>query len=79
MRYQQNMEKEVSVIAHSCGVPEARQLRRQHCRIVQGNGRSVSLDELFPLPATSEVAPSGAIPLPGTMRSADRAGERDRA
>ena len=48
MRYQQNMEKEVSVIAHSCGVPEARQLRRQHCRVVQGNGRSVPLDELYP-------------------------------
>ncbi|MEZ5565501.1 MAG: FMN-binding glutamate synthase family protein [Gammaproteobacteria bacterium] len=49
MRYQQNMEHEVSVIAHSCGVPEVRQLRRQHCRIVQANGRSVPLDELYPV------------------------------
>jgi glutamate synthase domain-containing protein 2 len=79
MRYQQNMEKEVSVIAHSCGVAEARLLRRGHCRVVQNNGRSVSLAELYPLPATSGEAPSGAIPLPGTMRSADRAGERNRA
>jgi hypothetical protein len=44
------MEKEVSVIAHSCGAPEVRQLRRHHCRIVQSNGRSVPLDELYPLP-----------------------------
>jgi len=58
MRYQQNMEKEVSVIAHSCGVPEVRQLRREHCRIVQSNGRSVPLDELYPMPAVG--APSGA-------------------
>jgi glutamate synthase domain-containing protein 2 len=49
MRYQQNMEKEVGVIAHSCGVPEPRQLRREHCRIVQGDGRSVPLDELYPV------------------------------
>ena len=48
MRYQQNMEKEVSVIAHSCGATEVRQLRREHCRVVQGNGRSVPLDELYP-------------------------------
>jgi glutamate synthase domain-containing protein 2 len=50
MRYQQGMEKEVSVIAHSCGVPEVRQLRRHHRRVVQNNGRSVPLDELFPAP-----------------------------
>ncbi len=48
MRYQQNIEKEVGVIAHSCGVAEPRQLRRRHCRIVQANGRSVPLDELYP-------------------------------
>lgn len=49
-RFQQNMEKEVSVIAHSCGVPEARSLRREHCRIVQADGRSLTLAELYPLP-----------------------------
>jgi glutamate synthase domain-containing protein 2 len=48
MRYQQNMEKEVNVIAHSCGVAEARQLRRQHCRIVQNDGRSVPISEIYP-------------------------------
>ena len=60
MRYQQNMEKEVSVIAHSCGAPEVRQLRREHCRIVQNNGRSVPLDELFPQPVARVGATSVA-------------------
>jgi glutamate synthase domain-containing protein 2 len=47
-RYQQGMEKEVSVIAHSCGVAEPRLLRRNHCRIVQPNGRSIPLSDLYP-------------------------------
>ncbi len=48
MRYQQNMEKEVCVIAHSCGAVEPRKLRRHHCRVMQENGRTQALDELFP-------------------------------
>jgi glutamate synthase domain-containing protein 2 len=48
MHYQQNMEKEVGVIAHSCGVREPRRLRRNHCRIVLPNGRTQPLDEIFP-------------------------------
>jgi glutamate synthase domain-containing protein 2 len=56
-RYQQHMEKEVSVIAHSCGVAEARQLRREHCRIVQENGRSVPLAELHPAPLEAAPGP----------------------
>ncbi len=42
-----NMVREVGLLAHACGVPEPRQLRRQHCRIVVAPGRSVSLDELY--------------------------------
>lgn len=48
--YAENMVREVCLIAHSCGVSEPRRLRRHHCRIVTGNGRSVPLDELFPEP-----------------------------
>ncbi|HKJ61054.1 MAG TPA: FMN-binding glutamate synthase family protein [Hyphomicrobiales bacterium] len=44
----QNMRKDVGIIAHSCGVPHARALKRFHCRIVQANGRSVPLNELYP-------------------------------
>ncbi len=49
-RYQQSMEKEVAIIAHSCGVAEPRLLRREHCRIMQADGRTVPLNELYPQP-----------------------------
>ena len=45
--YHKNMEKEVSIIAHSCGVNEPRFLRPMHCRIVQDNGKSVSMMDLM--------------------------------
>ena len=47
-RYAANMRKEVGIIAHSCGVPEPRRLQRMHCRVVQHNGLSVPLSELYP-------------------------------
>lgn len=47
-QYAKNMHKEIGIIAHSCGVAEPRQLRRYHCRTVLDDGRSVSLDQLFP-------------------------------
>jgi glutamate synthase domain-containing protein 2 len=46
--YSKNMHKEIGIIAHSCGVPEPRRLKRFHCRVVQDDGRSVPLDELYP-------------------------------
>ncbi|MDP6435801.1 MAG: FMN-binding glutamate synthase family protein [Gammaproteobacteria bacterium] len=54
-RYQQTMEKEIGIIAHSCGVAEPRKLERKHCRIVQDNGRSVLVSELYPEPEGQEV------------------------
>lgn len=45
--YVKNMVYEVGVIAHSCGVVEPRQLRRQHAYIVSPQGRSIPLDELY--------------------------------
>jgi len=48
-QYAKNMRKEVGIIAHSCGVAEPRLLNRYHCHIVQDNGRSVSLDDLYPV------------------------------
>ncbi|WIO74614.1 FMN-binding glutamate synthase family protein [Porticoccaceae bacterium LTM1] len=45
--YARNMVYEVGVIAHSCGVPEPRQLTRRHARIVVEPGRSVSLQTLY--------------------------------
>lgn len=50
--YALNMQKEIGIIAHSCGVHEPRLLRRYHARIVLDNGRSISMDELYPEPKT---------------------------
>ena len=47
-KYSETMHKEIGIIAHSCGVPEPRGLRRFHCRIVQDDGRSIPLDKLYP-------------------------------
>ncbi len=49
--YAKNMQKEVGMIAHSCGVKEPRGLRRYHARIVVGNGKSIPMDELYPYPS----------------------------
>jgi glutamate synthase domain-containing protein 2 len=46
--YVRNMVYEVGVIAHACGVREPRELKRFHARIVQPDGKSVPLDELYP-------------------------------
>lgn len=46
--YAMGIRRELATIAHSCGVQEARMLQREHCRIVQADGRSLPLNELFP-------------------------------
>lgn len=46
--YCRNLHYEVGIIAHSCGVPEPRQLKRFHARIVSDNGKSIPLNELYP-------------------------------
>lgn len=48
--YAMNMNKEIDMIAHSCGVRQARELRREHVRIVQASGQSVALNMLYPYP-----------------------------
>jgi glutamate synthase domain-containing protein 2 len=48
MHYKQNLEHEVGMIAHACGVNEARELRRFHARMVLDNGKSIALDQLYP-------------------------------
>ena len=54
--YCRNMNKEVAMIAHSCGLRQARELRREHVRIVQPSGNSVALDTLCPYPAPASAA-----------------------
>ena len=48
--YCRNMNREIEMIAHSCGLRHARELRREHVRIVQPSGQSIGLDRLHPYP-----------------------------
>lgn len=51
-----NVNKEIDMIAHSCGLRHAREFRREHVRIVQGAGRSIALNMLYPYPVPRGVA-----------------------
>jgi glutamate synthase domain-containing protein 2 len=48
--YANNMNREIDMIAHSCGVRHARELRREHVRVVQASGQSLALSMLYPYP-----------------------------
>jgi glutamate synthase domain-containing protein 2 len=48
--YAMNVNKEIGMIAHSCGVRHARELRREHVRIVETAGKSIALNMLYPYP-----------------------------
>jgi glutamate synthase domain-containing protein 2 len=50
--YANNMNREIDMIAHSCGVRHARELRREHVRIVQANGQSSALNMISPYPVS---------------------------
>lgn len=52
--YALNVMHEVEMIAHSCGVPESRRLRRYHARMVTEDGRSRPIDELYPYAVPGE-------------------------
>lgn len=75
--YCKNIRKEVEVIAHSCGVPEPRRLKRFHARIVQEAGRSVPFNELHPSPDMTDNDPAAAIKAAADRGAAEtaRAGE----
>ncbi len=46
--YVRNIEYEVGMLCHSCGVKEPRELSRRNVRMVSENGTSVSLAEIYP-------------------------------
>ena len=48
--YVAGMNKEIDMIAHSCGCRHARELRREHVRIMQGAAQSVAMNVLYPYP-----------------------------
>ncbi|HCQ66470.1 MAG TPA: FMN-binding glutamate synthase family protein [Rhodobacteraceae bacterium] len=47
-QFARSLIREVETIAHSVGVAEPRQMRRRHVRIVQSDGRSVPMNEIYP-------------------------------
>jgi hypothetical protein len=51
--YAIGMNKEIDMIAHSCGCRHARELRREHVRIMQSSLQSVSFNILHPYPEAS--------------------------
>jgi len=48
---------EINVLAHSCGLSNARHFQREHIRIVQQAGKSLPLDELHPYRGIKHVSP----------------------
>ena len=48
--YALGMNKEIEMIAHSCGLKHARELRREHVRLVQMAGKSTAMNMLYPYP-----------------------------
>jgi hypothetical protein len=44
------MNKEIDMIAHACGCRHARELKREHVRIVQSANQSIALNMLYPYP-----------------------------
>jgi hypothetical protein len=48
--YAIGMNKEIDMIAHSCGCRHAREPRRERVRIVQTAGHSVALNRIYPYP-----------------------------
>jgi glutamate synthase domain-containing protein 2 len=53
--YAQGMNKEIEMIAHSCGLKHARELKREHVRLVQTAGNSMAMNMLYPYPAAEDI------------------------
>jgi glutamate synthase domain-containing protein 2 len=62
--YVSNINKEIDMIAHSCGCRHARELRREHVRIVESANQSIAFNMLYPYPKTrQESRQSAATPV----------------
>ncbi|MEM1432103.1 MAG: FMN-binding glutamate synthase family protein [Pseudomonadota bacterium] len=60
--YARSVISEVETIAHSVGVSEPRQIRRRHVRIVQSDGTSVPMNEIYPSYRAGQTLPHVARP-----------------
>jgi glutamate synthase domain-containing protein 2 len=52
--YALNMNKEMHMIAHACGLAHPRDLRREHVRIIQPDGMSIALSTRYPYPSARQ-------------------------
>lgn len=52
--YATNVNKEINMIAHSCGLLHAREFKREHVRIVETAGKSIALNILYPYPEVNK-------------------------
>jgi glutamate synthase domain-containing protein 2 len=59
--YCRNLHHDVEMIAHSCGVPHLRRLRRFHVRIVGPDGASRALDQIYPSSDPTDSGPSTTL------------------
>lgn len=55
--YARNIQHEVGIIAHSCGVNEPRKLKRKHAQIINDRGVPEPMDKVYPLPEVRELKP----------------------
>ena len=55
--YCRNMNREIDMLAHSCGCRHARELKREHVRIVQSANQSIALNMLYPYPVVGSRNP----------------------
>ena len=53
--YARHINQELDILAHSCGLRHAREFRREHIRLIQLAGRSLSMAELWPYPTAVSV------------------------
>jgi hypothetical protein len=58
--YARNMNKEIDMLAHSCGCRHARGLKREHVRVVLSANQSTALNMMYPYPAPGARPPGKA-------------------
>lgn len=59
--YVEKIHKGVGIIAHSCGVHQARGLKPAHVRLVQSDGKSVSLEQIIGAASAAQAPASPPI------------------
>jgi len=59
--YVKNMNKEIDMLAHSCGCRHAREFKREHVRVVISANQSMALNMMYPYPSAGSRAAANAV------------------